>query len=51
MPDEYKYIAYSGICNINKLYDKQNDLYEVKNLIRNKEMGKIGLKLRNKLFV
>jgi N-acetylglucosamine-6-sulfatase len=48
--DQYKYIAYNGIWDINELYDLQKDPYEMNNLIRNKEMDKTGLQLRNELY-
>ncbi len=48
--DKYKYIAYNGIWDINELYDLENDPYEMNNLIRNKDMDKIGIPLRNELY-
>ena len=48
--DKYKYIAYNGIWDINELYDLENDPYEMNNLIRNKDLEKIGLKLRDELY-
>ena len=48
--DKYKYIFYNGIWDINELYDLVNDPYEMNNLIRNKEMDKTGLALRDELF-
>jgi len=48
--DKYKYIAYNGIWDINELYDIEKDPFEMNNLIRNKDMDKIGLKLRDELY-
>jgi arylsulfatase A-like enzyme len=48
--DKFKYIAYNGIWDINELYDIENDPFEMNNLIRNKEMDKIGLQLRDELY-
>jgi arylsulfatase A-like enzyme len=48
--DKYKYIAYNGVWDINELFDLENDPYEMNNLIRNKEMDKIGLQLRDELY-
>ena len=48
--DKYKYIAYNGIWDTNELFDLENDPYEMNNLIRNKDMDKIGLQLRNELY-
>lgn len=48
--DKYKYIAYNGIWDINELYDLEKDPYEMNNLIRNKDLDKIGLQLRNDLY-
>lgn len=48
--DKYKYIFYNGIWDINELYDIENDPYEMNNLIRNKDMDKTGLALRDDLF-
>ncbi|MEO6719589.1 MAG: sulfatase [Ferruginibacter sp.] len=48
--DKYKYISYNGIWDINELFDIENDPYEMNNLIRNKDMDKIGLQLRNELY-
>jgi len=47
--DKYKYISYNGIWDINELYDLEKDPYEMNNLIRNKDMDKIGLQLRDEL--
>ena len=47
--DKYKYISYNGIWDINELYDLEKDPYEMNNLIRNKDMDKIGLQLREEL--
>jgi arylsulfatase A-like enzyme len=48
--DKYKYIAYNGIWDINEFYDIEKDPFEMNNLIRNKEMDKIGLQLRDELY-
>jgi len=48
--DKYKYIAYNGIWDINELYDIEKDPFEMNNLIRNKDMDKIGMQLRDVLY-
>ncbi len=48
--DQYKYIAYNGIWDVNELYDLKKDPNEMNNLIRNKEYDKVGLQLRKDLF-
>ncbi len=48
--DNYKYIAYNGIWDINELYDLEKDPYEMNNLVRNKQFDKIGLALKNDLY-
>ena len=48
--DRYKYIFNYGVWDINELYDLQEDPYEMNNLVRKKEMDKIGMDLRNELF-
>ena len=48
--DRYKYIFYNGIWDINELFDLKEDPNEMNNLIRNKEMDKIGTDLRKQLF-
>jgi len=48
--DQYKYIYYNGVWDVNELYDLQNDPNEMNNLIRDTSMNKIGLPLRDSLF-
>jgi len=48
--DQYKYIRYHGIWDINELYDIKNDPLETNNLIRSKEHQEISRELRNSLF-
>jgi N-acetylglucosamine-6-sulfatase len=48
--DKYKYIAYNGVWDINELYDLENDPHEINNLIRDKNMDRISLSLRNELY-
>jgi arylsulfatase A-like enzyme len=47
---QYKYIRYHGIWDINELYDLTNDPLEANNLIRSKEHQAISRDLRNSLF-
>lgn len=48
--DKYKYIFYNGIWDINELFDIEEDPYEMNNLIRDRNMDKAGLSLRDDLF-
>ncbi|MEZ4884665.1 MAG: sulfatase [Chitinophagales bacterium] len=48
--NQYKYIRYHGIWDINELYDLKNDPQEMNNLIRNPEYTKLSEELRDKLF-
>jgi len=48
--DQYKYIRFHGIWDINELYDIKNDPLETNNLIRSKEHQEISRELRNSLF-
>lgn len=48
--EQYKYIRYHGIWDINELYDIKNDPLEANNLIRSKEHQAISKDLRNALF-
>ena len=48
--DKFKYIFYNGIWDINELFDLETDPFEMNNLIRNKDMNKTGLALRDELF-
>lgn len=47
--DRYKYISYNGVWDINELYDLEKDPHEMNNLIREKQMDKMGLSLRDEL--
>lgn len=48
--NQYKYIRYHGIWDINELYDIKNDPLESNNLIRSKEHVEVSKDLRNALF-
>ena len=48
--NQYKYIYYNGVWDINELFDLQNDPYEMNNLIRDTAYRKIGLQLKDHLF-
>jgi arylsulfatase A-like enzyme len=48
--DQYKYIYYNGIWDINELYDLKADPYEMNNLIRDTSYRKTGMELRAELF-
>lgn len=48
--DDYKYIYYHGIWDINELYDIKKDPYEMNNLIRDTSFNKIGTQLKLDLF-
>lgn len=48
--DEYKYIYYQGVWDINELFDIKKDPYEMNNLIRDTAYNKVGLQLKNDLF-
>lgn len=48
--DQYKYIYYNGIWDINELYDLKADPYEMNNLIRDTSYRKTGMELRTELF-
>ena len=48
--DQYKYIRYHGIWDLNELYDIKADPLEMNNLIRNKEFATISKSLRDALF-
>jgi arylsulfatase A-like enzyme len=48
--DRYKYIFNYGTWDINELYDLQEDPHEMNNLIRDPQMAKLGMELRNQLF-
>lgn len=48
--DDYKYIAYQGVWDINELYDIKNDPFEMNNLIRDTSYRKIGVQLKNDLY-
>lgn len=48
--DQYKYIRYHGIWDINELYDIQNDPLEMKNLMRDTSYNEIAKNLRKELF-
>jgi arylsulfatase A-like enzyme len=48
--DQYKYIRYHGIWDINELYDIQKDPLEMNNLMRDTSYNDIAKNLRNELF-
>jgi arylsulfatase A-like enzyme len=48
--DQYKYIFYQGVWDINELYDLKADPYEMNNLVRDTSHRKIGLELKKDLF-
>ncbi len=48
--DEYKYIYYQGVWDINELFDIKKDPFEMNNLIRDTAYNKVGLQLKNDLF-
>jgi N-acetylglucosamine-6-sulfatase len=48
--DQYKYIYYNGIWDINELYNLKADPYEMNNLIRDTSYRKTGTELRAELF-
>ncbi len=49
--DQYKYIRYHGIWDLNELYDIQSDPLEMNNLIRDPAYKDIAAGLRNALFL
>jgi len=48
--DQYKYIRYHGIWDINELYDIETDPMEMKNLIRDTTYAEVAMNLRASLF-
>ena len=48
--NQYKYIYYNGVWDINELYDLKADPYEMNNLIRDTSYYKTGMLLRTELF-
>jgi N-acetylglucosamine-6-sulfatase len=48
--NQYKYIYYNGVWDINELYDLKADPYEMNNLIRDTSFYKTGMALRTELF-
>jgi arylsulfatase A-like enzyme len=48
--NQYKYIYYNGVWDINELYDLKADPYEMNNLIRDTSYYKTGMTLRTELF-
>ena len=48
--NQFKYIRYHGIWDLNELYDIKNDPYEMNNLIRHPEYTEISKSLRHALF-
>lgn len=48
--DDYKYIYYNGVWDINELYDLKNDPFEMNNLIRDSSYRKTGLQMKAELF-
>lgn len=47
---QYKYIFYHGVWDINELYDLQADPYEMNNLVRDPAYKEIGMQLKKELF-
>ncbi|MGZ5190275.1 MAG: sulfatase family protein [Flavisolibacter sp.] len=48
--DDFKFIYYNGVWDINELFDLKNDPYEMNNLIRDTSYRKKGLELKDALF-
>lgn len=48
--NQYKYIYYNGVWDVNELFDLQKDPHEMNNLIRDKSLDKTGLQLKKDLF-
>lgn len=48
--DQYKYIYYNGVWDVNELYNLQADPYEMNNLIYDTTLQKTGLALKAALF-
>ncbi|MFC4870901.1 sulfatase [Negadavirga shengliensis] len=48
--DQYKFIFYQGIWDINELYDIQQDPYEMNNLIRHPDYQETAANLRNEIW-
>ncbi len=48
--NQYKYIYYNGVWDVNELFDLQKDPHEMNNLIRDKSLDKTGLQLKKVLF-
>ena len=48
--NQYKYIYYNGVWDVNELFDLQKDPHEMNNLIRDKSFDKTGLQLKKDLF-
>ncbi len=48
--DQYKYIRYHGIWDLNELYDIKNDPNEMRNLIRDPKYADVAKDLRESLF-
>ncbi len=48
--DQYKFIRYHGIWDINELYDIQKDPWEMNNLIRDTTYAEVARSLRTSLF-
>lgn len=48
--DQYKYIRYHGVWDINELYDIKNDPWEMNNLIRHPNHQNTAMSMREALF-
>lgn len=48
--EQFKYIYYNGVWDINELFDLKNDPYEMNNLIKDTAYRNVGIKLKKELF-